>query len=129
MKIEGFDLDELCREADGDTGAQPGRLGKAIAILKDAGAEEGKDPETVAAIRSLKKLVPGTIAAAAVAVALVVASTIYTIWGAVHGTGAGGAPLILGSLAVGLAVVAIYYAVARRTFGKPWYEFRDSIGL
>lgn len=129
MKLEGFDLDELYREAGGGGGAQPGKIGKALAVLKDAGAEKGKDPETVAAIRALKKLVPGTIAAAAVAIALLVAAIAYTIWGAVSGSGAGGAPLVLGALAAGLAVLAVYYAIAKRTFGRPWYDFRDSIGL
>lgn len=129
MKLEGFDLDELYREAAASPEENPGRVGKVLAIVKDAGSEEGKPPETVAAIKALKKLVPATLATAALAIALVVASVVYTIWGALHGSHAGGAPLIAGAIAVGLAILGVYYAIARRTFGKPWYEFRDSIGL
>ncbi len=129
MKLDGLDLDELYREASGTTNTQPGRLGKVLAIAKDASSEEGKSPETVAAIQALKKLIPGTIAAAIVAVTLVMISIIYTVWNTLHGSDAGGAPLIIGALVLGLAILGIYYVVAKRTFGKPWYDFRDSIDL
>ncbi len=129
MKLGDVDLDEIYTEATGKEAAGASRLAKVIATYKQVQAEEGKSAEQVAAIRSLKKLVPGAIGVAIVAVTIVLVSIIYTIWQGIHGTSGGGLPLIVGALAVAIILIVVFFAIAKRTFGKDWYAFRDSIDL
>lgn len=127
MKLGDVDLDEIYTEATGEQAASASRLAKVLAAYGQVSAEDGKSPEQVAAIRSLKKLVPGAIGVSIVAVTIVLVSVIYTVWQAVHGASGGGAPLIAGALVVAIALLAAFFAIAKRTFGKDWYAFRDSI--
>jgi hypothetical protein len=134
MKLGDMNLDELIadvsdgRRADG-RGAGNSRLSRVLALLGQVSSEDGKSPETVAAIRSLKKLVPGAIVAAIVAITIVASSIVYTAWGALHGTPQGGPALIAGATAIAAILLIGFYTIAKRTFGKGWYTYRDSLDL
>lgn len=134
MKLGDMNLDELIagvsdgRRADG-RGAGNSRLSRALALLGQVSSEDGKSPETVAAIRSLKKLVPGAIVTAIVAITIVASSIVYTAWGALHGTLQGGPALIVGATAIAVILLIGFYTIAKRTFGKDWYTYCDSLDL
>ena len=134
MKLGDTNLDELIADVS-DGGSVEGkrapglRFSQALALLGQVSSEDGKSPETVAAIRSLKKLVPGAIVTAIVAITIVASSIIYTAWGALHGTPQGGPALIVGAAIIAAILLIGFYTIAKRTFGKDWYTYRDSLNL
>ena len=127
MKLGDVDLDEIYTEATGKQAGNASRLAKVLAAYGQVQSEEGKSAEQVAAIRSLKKLVPSSIIVSIIAVTIVLVSIIYTVWQTIHGASGGGVPLIVGAFVVAIALLGDFFAIARRTFGKDWYTFRDSI--
>ena len=127
MKLGDVDLDEIYTEATGKHAGSASRLAKVLAAYGQVQSEEGKSAEQVAAIRSLKKLVPSSIIVSIIAVTIVLVSIIYTVWQTIHGASGGGMPFIVGAFVVAIALLGGFFAIARRTFGKDWYTFRDSI--
>lgn len=134
MKLGDMNLDELIADVSdgksaGSKRAFGSRFSQALVLLGQVSSEAGKSPETVAVIRSLKKLVPGAVATAIVAITIVVSSIIYTAWGALHGTPQGGPALIVGATVIAAILLIGFHAIAKRTFGKDWYTYRDSLNL
>ncbi|MBO4365049.1 MAG: hypothetical protein J5804_02000 [Eggerthellaceae bacterium] len=128
MKLGDLNLDEIYEEGSGKSAQGASRVAKVMELYSQVSSEEGKSPETVAAIRSLKKLVPGAIAVSVVAITLVLLAGIYTIWMAYHGANAGFG-LVIGAAIAAAVLLGGFFALAKRTFGKDWYAYRDSLGL